>query len=80
MLNNVDYWLTKLRGHLTAGQLSPWTIRGYVNDGRRFLRYLNGRGVSLRKAVPGDEVAFLDFLRRNYKESARKPGVSRRSV
>ena len=68
MLNNVDYWLTKLRGHLTAGQLSPWTIRGYVNDGRRFLRYLNGRGVSLRKAVPGDEVAFLDFLRRNYKQ------------
>jgi len=28
---------------------------------------LNDRGVSLRKAGPGDEVAFLDFLRRNYK-------------
>ena len=67
ILNNVDYWLSKLRKHLIAERLSRTTIRGYVDDGRRFLKFLNQRGVSLRQAVPRDAQAFLDHLRRNYK-------------
>ena len=66
-LNNISHWLEKLRKHLTAERLSPLTIRGYIDDGRRFLVFLDQRDVSLRKATPADALAFLDYLRRRYK-------------
>lgn len=67
LLNNIDYWLEKLRANLTEQRLSAWTIRGYVYDGRRFLTFLEQRGISLRKAKPADAAAFLDHLRRRYR-------------
>ena len=73
-----DFWVTKLRNFLTDHHYSRQAIKNYSIVTKRFLRYVESRGISVESVQSDCVAAYLHLeLNRYRRKHGRDPGTMR---